>query len=136
MGQHHALGHARAAAGVHDDGGRGGARRRGLGLHTLQVVVGSLLAEADHVPVRDELQVAAEAVSLGSPHRVLEVDNPLDLVLVGEDLGELGQELGGGDHGLHLGLEEAVPHRVLAQVGVQGHHGQGLLETRLRSRTV
>ena len=47
----------------------------------------------------------------------------------------LGEELVAGDDQLGLGLLQAVHHRLLPQVRVQGHHRETTLETRLDRET-
>ena len=48
-----------------------------------------------------------------------------------KNLFELGHQLVGGDDDLDLGLVDGVHDGLLAQVGVEGHQGEGLLEAGL-----
>ena len=114
-----------ASTGVHDDGRSIFTRRHRLSVDVLHVVVASLLAQTDDIPVTDQLNIFSEPAGLGSSDWILKINDSLNFVLVSRQYsGELGQQLRAGDHSLHLRLLQPVLHSVLAQVGVQCHHGQ------------
>ena len=62
---------------------------------------------------------------------ILKENDILDSWSLVQDPLELGQQLVTGDHSLHLSLVDAVHSGVLAQVGVESHHGEGLFEAGL-----
>ncbi len=68
--------------------------------------------------------VLSEARSVCATQRVVKVDDLLDAGGGLQDGLELGQQLVGGDDGVHLCLVHAHAHPFLAQIRVEGHHGE------------
>ena len=77
-------------------------------------------------PVPD---IFPEAGGVDATKRVVKVDDLLDRGGGLEDGLELGEELVWGDDGVHLGLVDPQAHPLLTQVGVEGHHREGVPAT-------